>query len=168
MQASISDHFNAVFLLLGANLGDRWQSFRSATKLIEERIGALKVISAVYETAPWGVLDQPSFLNQVLEIETTFDPETVLRLILQIEHELGRVRHERWAARLIDIDLLYFNDLVLDGSRLTVPHPRLHERRFTLAPLAEIAPDYLHPILKKTNKQLLEITSDQSSVHKIS
>lgn len=168
MQAPTSDQCNTVFLLLGANLGDRLQSFQSATKLIAERIGRLTAVSAVYETAPWGVLDQPSFLNQVLKIETSCDPETVLRLILEIEHELGRVRHERWGARLIDIDLLYFNDLVLDGSRLTVPHPRLQERRFTLAPLAEIAPDYLHPVLKKTNIQLLKITSDQSSVHKIS
>lgn len=167
MPSAVED-LNTVFLLLGANLGDRNKSFLLATQHIEARIGRLLQTSAIYETAPWGVLDQPSFLNQVLKVETQLQPLDVLRVILEIEHELGRVRHERWGARLIDIDILYFNDLILGDSRLTLPHPRLHERRFTLAPLAEIAPAHCHPVLKETNLELLIRCPDVSSVSKLS
>ncbi|WP_221389791.1 2-amino-4-hydroxy-6-hydroxymethyldihydropteridine diphosphokinase [Dyadobacter sp. NIV53] len=155
---------NIVFLLLGSNLGERLQVLRSAVELIEEQIGQIKSASSVYETAPWGVLDQPAFLNQVIELQTVLDPEEVLRIILAIEQELGRVRYERWGARVIDIDILYFQDLILDSARLTIPHPRLHERRFTLAPLAEIAPDFIHPVFHKSSAQLLAVCTDNSEV----
>ena len=157
-----------VFLLLGSNLGERLQILKSAAGLIEERVGTIRAASSIYETAPWGVLDQPVFLNQVLEVQTELMPEEVLRIILEIEHELGRIRYERWGARVIDIDMLYFNDLVLDSARLTLPHPRLHERRFTLVPLAEIAPDFLHPLLQKTSRELLDNCTDPGAVIKIS
>jgi 2-amino-4-hydroxy-6-hydroxymethyldihydropteridine diphosphokinase len=114
------------------------------------------------------VLDQPVFLNQVLEVQTELMPEEVLRIILEIEHELGRIRYERWGARVIDIDMLYFNDLVRDSARLTLPHPRLHERRFTLVPLTEIAPDFLHPLVQKTSRELLDDCTDPGAVIKIS
>jgi 2-amino-4-hydroxy-6-hydroxymethyldihydropteridine diphosphokinase len=153
-----------VFLLLGSNLGDRLETLRSAQMLIGDRIGRVRSASSVYETAPWGVLDQPSFLNQVLIVATGYVPEEVLRLILEIEHELGRVRYERWGARVIDIDILYYQGMVIDSARLTVPHPRLHERRFTLVPLHEIAPDFIHPLLLKTTSQLLEACSDPGTV----
>ncbi|SEJ55446.1 2-amino-4-hydroxy-6-hydroxymethyldihydropteridinediphosphokinase [Dyadobacter koreensis] len=157
-----------VFLLLGSNLGERLQILQSAAGLIEERVGAIRTASSIYETAPWGVLDQPVFLNQILEVQTELMPEEVLRIILEIEHELGRIRYERWGARVIDIDMLYFNDLVLDSARLTLPHPRLHERRFTLVPLTEIAPDFLHPLLQKTSRELLDNCTDPGAVIKIS
>jgi len=157
-----------VFLLLGSNLGERLQILKSAAGLIEERVGTIRAASSIYETAPWGVLDQPVFLNQVLEVQTELMPEEVLRIILEIEHELGRIRYERWGARVIDIDMLYFNDLVLDSARLTLPHPRLHERRFTLVPLTEIAPDFLHPLLQKTSRELLDNCTDPGAVIKIS
>lgn len=157
-----------VFLLLGSNLGERLQILQSAAGLIEERVGAIRTASSIYETAPWGVLDQPVFLNQILEVQTELIPEEVLRIILEIEHELGRIRYERWGARVIDIDMLYFNDLVLDSARLTLPHPRLHERRFTLVPLTEIAPDFLHPLLQKTSRELLDNCTDPGAVIKIS
>ena len=157
-----------VFLLLGSNLGERLQILQSAAGLIEERVGVIQSSSSVYETAPWGVLDQPVFLNQIVEVQTALMPEEVLRIILEIEHELGRIRYERWGARVIDIDMLYFNDLVLDSARLTIPHPRLHERRFTLIPLNEIAPDFIHPLLLKTNKELLDECTDPGAVIKIS
>ena len=153
-----------VYLLLGSNLGDRLQVMRAASELIDMQIGNIVSSSSVYETAPWGVLDQPSFLNQVLEVETEMAPEEVLRIILEIEHELGRVRYERWGARVIDIDILYFDHLILDTARLTIPHPRLHERRFTLAPLAEIAPDFIHPVLNKSSEQLMAECTDISEV----
>ena len=153
-----------VYLLLGSNLGDRLQVMRAASELIDMQIGSIVSSSSIYETAPWGVLDQPSFLNQVLEVETEMAPEEVLRIILDIEHELGRVRYERWGARVIDIDILYFDSLILDTARLTIPHPRLHERRFTLAPLAEIAPNFIHPVLDKSSEQLMAECTDISKV----
>lgn len=153
-----------VFLLLGSNLGDRLQILKSAEILVEERIGKIRSASSVYETAPWGVLDQPAFLNQILIVTTGLMPEEVLRIVLEIEHELGRIRYERWGARVIDIDMLYYQDLVMDTVRLTLPHPRLHERKFTLVPLHEIAPDFIHPLLLKTTSQLLAECSDPGAV----
>ena len=157
-----------VYLLLGSNLGDRLQIMRAARKLIAMEIGHIVSASSIYETAPWGVLDQPSFLNQVLEVATEMTPEEVLRIILDIEHELGRIRYERWGARVIDIDILYFESLVVDTARLTIPHPRLHERRFTLAPLSEVAPNFIHPILNKNSEQLLAECIDTSEVKLLS
>lgn len=156
-----------VFLLLGSNLGDRAQVLAAAREAIGEQAGGIVNQSAVYETAPWGVTDQPAFLNQVLEISTSLLPEDLLRIILNIEHDLGRVRYERWGARVIDIDILYFRQTVMDSARLTLPHPRIQDRRFVLAPLAEIAPDFLHPLLQKTSSQLLEECPDTSDVSKI-
>jgi 2-amino-4-hydroxy-6-hydroxymethyldihydropteridine diphosphokinase len=158
----------SIFLLLGSNLGERQVVLESARRHIAERVGIISVQSSVYETEPWGVADQPAFLNQVLKVETQLAPEEVLRIILDIEYQLGRIRYERWGARVIDIDLLYYSDLVLDTARLTLPHPRLQDRRFTLVPLAEIAPGYVHPVLHKTSEELLGICSDEGVILKIS
>ncbi|MDR6807749.1 2-amino-4-hydroxy-6-hydroxymethyldihydropteridine diphosphokinase [Dyadobacter sp. BE34] len=155
-----------VFLLLGSNLGDRPQVLAAAREAIAEQAGSITNQSAIYETAPWGITDQPAFLNQVLEITTSLLPEDLLRIILNIEHDLGRVRYERWGARVIDIDILYFGQTVMDSARLTLPHPRIQDRRFVLAPLAEIAPDFIHPLFQKTSSQLLEQCPDTSAVSK--
>ena len=128
----VLDH--SLFILLGANLGDRVSTLRRATDLISERVGLVVQQSGLYETAPWGVTDQPAFLNTVLSVETTLDPEGVLNQTQAIEQELGRVRLEKWGARIIDIDLLYYDQLRLLTGRLTIPHPYLHQRRFTLVP----------------------------------
>jgi 2-amino-4-hydroxy-6-hydroxymethyldihydropteridine diphosphokinase len=156
-----------VFLLLGSNLGDRLQVLAAAREAIGEQAGSIVTQSAIYETAPWGITDQPAFLNQVIEISTSLLPEDLLRIILNIEHDLGRVRYERWGARVIDIDILYFGQTVMDSARLTLPHPRIQDRRFVLAPLAEIAPRFLHPLLQKTSSKLLEECPDTSAVSKI-
>lgn len=156
-----------VFLLLGSNLGDRPQVLAAAREAIAQQAGSITSQSAIYETAPWGITDQPAFLNQVLEITTSLLPEDLLRIILNIEHDLGRVRYERWGARVIDIDMLYFGQTVMDSARLTLPHPRIQDRRFVLAPLAEIAPDFIHPVLQKTSSKLLEQCPDTSAVSKI-
>ncbi|WP_247237905.1 2-amino-4-hydroxy-6-hydroxymethyldihydropteridine diphosphokinase [Telluribacter sp. SYSU D00476] len=153
-----------IYLLLGANLGDRLSTIQRAATLIGERVGAVTKGSSVYQTAPWGVEEQPAFLNQALVVETALAPEEVLRHLLDIEHELGRVRYERWGARDIDIDMLYYGHLVMDTARLTLPHPRLHERRFALVPLAEIAPDFVHPVLGVENATLLKQCPDEGEV----
>lgn len=145
-------------------MGNRAAIMESAAVSIGERIGNVTRASALYETAPWGGIDQPAFLNQVLEVNTALAPEEVLRIVLELEHEAGRVRYERWGARHLDVDILYFGQKIMDTPRLTIPHPRLHERRFTLVPLTGIAPKFVHPVLKKTNTELLESCSDQEIV----
>ncbi|MFN8346038.1 MAG: 2-amino-4-hydroxy-6-hydroxymethyldihydropteridine diphosphokinase [Spirosomataceae bacterium] len=155
----------SIFLLLGANLGEREATLAKAIQLISEQIAPVLSRSQLYETAPWGVTDQPSFLNQVLRIETGLSPKKVLEQTLHIEKQLGRERRLRWGARVIDIDILYYADLVMAEADLHLPHPRLHERRFTLVPLVEIAPDFMHPVLKKTNRKLLEECTDEGVVN---
>lgn len=153
-----------VFLLLGANLGEREATLLKAKMLISEQIAPILVQSHLYETAPWGVTDQPSFLNQVVKIETDWLPLDILKKTLAIEKQLGRERRLRWGARMIDIDMLYYGDFILETTDLHLPHPRLHERRFTLVPLAQVAPDFVHPLLKKTNQELLEKCTDTGIV----
>ncbi|MVM40788.1 2-amino-4-hydroxy-6-hydroxymethyldihydropteridine diphosphokinase [Spirosoma sp. HMF3257] len=153
-----------IILLLGANLGDRTQTLQRAIDLIAERVGPVIRQSGLYETAPWGVTDQPTYLNQVLSVETRLEPETVLIQTQAIEQELGRVRLEKWGARVIDIDILYYDQLIWQADTLTIPHPYLHQRRFTLIPLAEIAPDFIHPIFQETTLELLADCEDKSEV----
>ncbi|RYF74144.1 MAG: 2-amino-4-hydroxy-6-hydroxymethyldihydropteridine diphosphokinase [Cytophagaceae bacterium] len=159
---------HSLYLLLGANLGDKVQTFALARRYVTEQVGPIVKESGLYETAAWGVIDQPTYLNQVLLVETYLAPNDVLTNTLAIEEHLGRVRHEKWGARVIDIDLLFYDDLMFNTSTLTLPHPLLHERRFTLIPLAEIAPAFVHPVLKQTCQTLLERCSDDSEVIKFS
>lgn len=153
-----------VILLLGANLGDRVATLSQARDRVADQIGPVIQPSALYETAPWGITDQPAFLNQVLAVETVLEPEAVLEQTQAIEQKLGRVRHEKWGARVIDIDMLYYDQQVIHTETLTVPHPYLHQRRFTLVPLAEIAPTFRHPVLQKTTLQLLTECQDKGEV----
>lgn len=157
---------HTVFLLLGANLGDRAATLQRAREHIQVDVGPVLLQSALYETAAWGVTDQPVFLNQVLKVRSVFPPDEILTKTQAIENRLGRVRREKWGSRLIDIDLLYVDAIIQQSETLALPHPFLHERRFTLVPLAELAPDFVHPVFQKTNQQLLTECPDTGEVKK--
>lgn len=155
---------NTAVILLGSNIGEPAQNLANALFKIEHKAGKVIKASLIYETEPWGRRDQPDFLNQVIEISTLHDPYALLKILLEIEENMGRSRIEKWAPRLIDLDILYFNSNIIKEEGLTVPHPYLHERRFTLQPLAEILPDFVHPVIGKTNKMLLESIKDDMAV----
>lgn len=155
---------HTAFLGTGANLGDRLANLKRAQDLIALRVGPVEAASRVYRTEAWGLSDQPAFLNQVLKVRTALAPEALLETVLGIERQMGRERRVRWGARLIDIDILFYDDLIIDSGTLTVPHPFIGQRRFVLAPLAEIAPAWRHPQLGKTVEELLAGTSDPLGV----
>jgi 2-amino-4-hydroxy-6-hydroxymethyldihydropteridine diphosphokinase len=156
-----------VFLLLGTNDGNRMANLNSAKDEIKKSVGLLAEESAIYQTAAWGKTDQPDFYNQVLLLQTTISPEALLLHLQQIEKKLGRERKEKWGARIIDIDIVYFGKTVLNTPDLLIPHPAIALRRFTLVPLVEIAPHFVHPVLKKTNLVLLEECEDVLEVEKV-
>ncbi|GGE35432.1 MULTISPECIES: 2-amino-4-hydroxy-6-hydroxymethyldihydropteridine diphosphokinase [Sphingobacterium] len=151
---------NIVYLLLGANIGNPNKQLDDAKIEIEDRIGKITSSSSIYESEAWGVENQPVFLNQVIQVETELSANKVLNDILKIELLLGRIRGQRWGSRIIDIDILYYNSDIIHTDELQVPHPYIQERNFTLIPLVEIAADYIHPIFKKSNKELLEESTD--------
>ncbi len=158
---------NTVYLLLGSNLGDRKKNLDDAIEQITVQLGEVFSRSAVYETDAWGKTDQPGFLNQALGLKTTLSPEELLDKVLNIEKELGRVRKERWGARLIDIDIILYDDKVINiGNKLNIPHPEMQNRKFVMQPLAEIAAEVIHPVLNESIKDLLKKSKDTLLVKK--
>ena len=155
---------NTAYLLIGGNLGKKKENLSKAQLLIEENCGQITNISSLYETAAWGNTDQPSFLNQVLELSTILNARQLIRRLLKIEKVIGRIRSEKLAPRIIDIDILFFNKEINNLRFLKTPHPEMKNRRFVLVPLAEIAPSFIHPVLNKTIVQLLDECPDKLEV----
>jgi len=158
---------HSAVLSLGTNIGNRLANLSNALKLLEQLPGKVLRISSIYETAPWGNTNQASFYNQVLEIETAVSAEMLMEKILFIEKEMGRTRTKKWEPRIIDIDILFFNDEIFNKENLHIPHQHLHERRFILEPLNEILPDLVHPVLKTKIHHLLAGLKDVSDVKKL-
>lgn len=156
------------YLLLGGNLGDREANLVQAIALLSAQVGEVISVSALYETAAWGKTDQPAFLNQAVALQTNLTALEVLTKALAIEQELGRVRKDKWGERLIDIDLILFGDEIIDiPDKLQVPHPHMQNRRFVMEPLAEIAPEVIHPVLGQSMLSISQSLNDPLPVKRL-
>lgn len=153
-----------IYILLGTNLGDRLQVLKQACLLIEKNTGVITKKSKVYQTEPWGISDQPAFLNQALQLETQLQPHALLKALQDIENTIGKKKVGKWRERLIDIDILYYGQMITHDQELTLPHPEIQNRRFALVPLCELSPDWKHPVLNQTQEELLATCPDTLGV----
>ncbi len=156
---------HVVYLALGSNIGNRAQNLKEAIAALSPQM-EVKARSAVYETPPWGFEDQEKFLNQAVRVETYLKPEQLIKHLKRLEVALGRTETFQNGPRLIDIDILFYDDLVLYSPALTIPHPHLHERGFVLVPLMDIASDFVHPVKKKSIRELA-LFADVSGIRKL-
>jgi 2-amino-4-hydroxy-6-hydroxymethyldihydropteridine diphosphokinase len=154
---------STAYLGLGSNLNDRAANLRRALSLLAQA-ATVEAVSAIYETAPWGLREQPAFLNAACRVHTALGPEELLRELQRIEAALGRRRQQHWGPRTVDLDILFYDELIVDTPGLTIPHPLVPERAFVLVPLAEIAPSLRHPCLGRTMAELLEQVAGRESV----
>ncbi len=156
---------NDAYILLGANLGYKKETFSRARTMIAKEAGMIVSASSLYQTQPWGFESNDIFLNQALLVNTSLDAKALLKVLLKIEETLGRKRNGKgYESRTIDIDILFFNNEIIETDVLTVPHPRIHLRNFALEPMAELAPDFLHPVLNKTMTELKQCCPDRHKV----
>jgi 2-amino-4-hydroxy-6-hydroxymethyldihydropteridine diphosphokinase len=158
---------NNAYLLIGGNEGDRLKYLQLARDHISQHFGKIVQQSSIYETAAWGKTDQPNFLNQVLLISTLLDAPLLMQNILLAEKKMGRLRSEKYSPRIIDIDILFYNEEIVDLPELKIPHPEIQNRRFVLVPMNEIVPQLIHPVLHKTINTLLKECMDKLDVKKI-
>ena len=162
---------HTVYLLLGSNKGDSLSFLSYAREHLDSQIGEISNSSSIYRTEPWAMDADQWFHNQVLEIQLNIDPDKLLEMILKIEEELGRKRslenHGSYESRTIDIDILYYGNLILNTDNLVIPHPRIQERRFVLEPMCEIAPSLIHPVMNKSQREMLDICSDHSIIERL-
>ncbi len=163
---AMAELWKTVYLGTGSNVGNRFANLQEALWLCDKRLGEVGAYSSIYETAAWGNTDQQAFLNQVIKIRTPFSPLQLMQKILCVEKSLGRKRELKWGPRTIDIDILFYDNQVLQKPDLVLPHPQLHLRKFVLVPLSEIAPGLIHPILKKEVSEILKNCQDPLEVKK--
>ena len=155
---------NAVYLLLGSNLGNKEGNLKTACRMLR-KFGKIRKQSGIYETEPWGYEDNRNFFNKAILLDTLLNPFELLTELLKIEISIGRVRqHKQWVAREIDIDIIFYNNLVIEEENLIIPHPFLNNRKFALVPIKEIAPSFVHPVAGKTISQLYKECKDDSEV----
>ena len=162
----MNKEIHLVYLQLGSNLGDIVSYLTQAKKYIAIEVGKILKTSNLYESESWGVIDQPEYINEIIKIETELNPEALLLNILDIEKRIGRKREYKWSARVIDIDIIFYNNIIINNTNLTIPHKHMHERNFVLFPLNEIASEYVHPILNKKVKELLCSCRDLTKIEK--
>ena len=158
---------NFSYLSIGSNIGDRLQNLSRSQIEIEKIVGKIHKSSKIYETEPWGYKEQNFFLNKVVYVETLLNAESLLLACKKIEKNMGREKNKKWRERNIDIDILYYNNVIIKKKDLQIPHKHLHERRFILKPLNDINPNYINPTLRKTNSKLLSECTDNSIVNDI-
>lgn len=159
---------NKAYVSLGTNRGDRLANLKNAANLLSTLAGKIIAVSSIYETPPWKMIDATDFLNQVLLLETNHTAIQLMDILIEIETSMGRVRTTgSYEPRIIDLDILFFNDEIINNEKLTIPHPLIQERRFVLEPMVEIAPEFIHPIFKKSMEELLRECGDKSAIQKL-
>lgn len=158
---------NTAYILLGGNIGNRIENLTKAKLLIQKHCGEIAIQSSIYQTAAWGLKDQPDFYNQVISIQTNLSPEILMQTLLHIEAAMGRTRTVKMGPRIIDLDILLIDDLIIETETLFIPHPAMTQRKFALEPLNEIASTLMHPVEKKPIHQLLQYCTDKLNVQKI-
>ena len=158
---------HTAILLTGSNLGEREENLNRASRQLAEKVGDVLKYSCFYESEPWGNKDQPAFINQALMVSTSLSPELLLHSIHEIEKGMGRIRNQKWEARIIDIDIIFYDDIVMGVAGLTIPHPEFANRTFAILPVMEIAPDFIHPQRRLSIQEILNKSDDKGKVTKL-